>query len=294
MYLVYPKFGQFMLVAHLFLVTYLAHGAEATQSESNATVYADLAYSSSGTNVLLLDLYLPAKSHPMPLPTIVWIHGGSWEEGSRKNPVPALSFTEYGYAIAAVDYRFSQEARFPAQLEDCQAAVMWLREHAETYGLNPDRIGAWGASAGGHLAALLGTVEGDDGEGSARVSAVCDWYGPTDFTLDAQATRSRSSTSMTRLIGGSLEQNRDRVRMANPSTHASSDDPPFLIVHGDRDERVRIAHSRQLHNALLNAGVSSMLYILPGAGHGTREFASNSTLQLVRRFFDRNLKRLSD
>src|SRR5713101_8014594 len=147
----------------------------------------DLEYVKGGHERQKLDLYLPEKSDG-PLPLIVWIHGGGWIGGNKENP-PGLEFLNRGYALASINYRLSQHAKFPAQIEDCKAALRWLRANAKTYNLDPDRIGVWGESAGGHLVALLGTtgdvkeLEGEEGnpQQSSEVQAVVDWFGPTDF-----------------------------------------------------------------------------------------------------------------
>ncbi len=144
-------------------------------------VLRDLPYIEDGHERHRLDLYLPQKAEGQ-LPLIVWIHGGAWQAGS-KNGCPAVSFVGKGYAVASINYRLSQHAVFPAQIEDCKAAIRWLRAQAKKYHLAPDHVGVWGASAGGHLVALLGTsgnVKEFEGEGgnldqSSRVQCVVDW-----------------------------------------------------------------------------------------------------------------------
>src|SRR5262249_24089734 len=134
-----------------------------------------------------LDLYLPDKADG-PLPVVVWVHGGAWRQGS-KNGCPGVYLAARGFAVASVGCRLSHDAVFPAQIEDCKAAVRWLRANAKKYTLDPDHVGAWGASAGGHLVALLGTtggmkdLEGKDGDldQSSKVQCVVDWFGPTDL-----------------------------------------------------------------------------------------------------------------
>ena len=136
-----------------------------------------------------LDLYLPEKVKGR-LPVVVWIHGGAWMEGS-KDDCPAVPFAAEGCAVASINYRLSQHAIFPAQIQDCKAAIRWLRANADKYHLDPDHIGVWGASAGGHLVALLGTtaaVKEFEGRGgnldqSSRVQCVLDWYGPSELTM---------------------------------------------------------------------------------------------------------------
>ena len=256
----------------------------------------DIEYARVGEKSLQLDLYLPREAKA-PLPLVVWIHGGAWLGGNRRNP-PALSFVSSGYAIASISYRLSHEAIFPAQIHDCKAAIRSLRANANKYGLDPDRIGVWGSSAGGHLVALLGTsgdvreLEGDVGTigVSSRVQAVCDWFGPTDFlkmgknAIDHDAPDSPEA----KLIGGPIRQNKQKVTAANPISYVTQDDPPFLIMHGDKDDVVPINQSQLLHEALKKAGVPVTCETVEGAGHG---FRGQEHIERVRRFFDEHLKK---
>ena len=270
-------------------------------------VIADVEYTRVGDKPLQLDLYLPQGHDPKAarLPVVVWVHGGAWRAGTRKNtPAPAV-LVPRGYAVASVTYRLSQEAKWPAQIQDCKAAVRWLRAHADEYGLDPDRFGAWGSSAGGHLVAMLGTAgdvkelegggEGDANQGhSSRVQAVCDWFGPTDFLkMDEQAppnARQRHSapeSPESQLIGGTVTEHPEKVKAANPITYVSKDDPPFLIMHGDKDNLVPLGQSEILRDALEKAGVDVTLHVVRGAGHG---FGGPEISAMVVEFFDRHLK----
>ncbi|MCA8991197.1 MAG: alpha/beta hydrolase fold domain-containing protein [Planctomycetaceae bacterium] len=148
----------------------------------------DIPYVENGHERQVLDLYLP-ESTGKPRPLVLWIHGGAWRAGD-KNSGPWMPLLEKGFVVASMNYRLSQHATFPAQIEDCKAAVRWLKQHAKEYEIDPDHFGAWGSSAGGHLVALLGTsgdiptLEGtSETDVSSRVQAVCDWFGPTDFSL---------------------------------------------------------------------------------------------------------------
>ena len=246
-----------------------------------------------------MDLYWHTDGKPTPV--IVWIHGGGWMGGDRTDCGAALRLLEDGFAIASISYRLSHESRFPAQLQDCRAAVRWLRSNAETYNLNPRRIGAWGASAGGHLAALLGTADGRLRQGdysangpAASVQAVCDWFGPTDFlrmndepsAIDHDAPDSPES----RLVGGPIREHPDRVAAANPATYVTADCPPFLIMHGAQDDLVLPSQSRILHDALTAAGVESQLIALEGLGHGFGPDYPARVMEPVREFFRRHLR----
>lgn len=257
-------------------------------------VIRDLGYVTNGHPRQKLDLYLPAQGTNLPL--VVWIHGGAWLAGSKEQ-CRALPLLKEGFAVASVNYRLSQHAIFPAQLEDCKAAIRWLRAHARLYGIDPDRIGVWGESAGGHLAALLGTTgditEFDTGENldvSSRVQAVCDWFGPTDFIqmnrFPEGQNHNAPASPESRLIGGPILENKDKARRANPITYVSKDDPPFLIMHGDKDRVVPINQSELLAEALKSAGVKVTFHVVGGAGHG---FGGEGNHKLVRDFFVQHL-----
>lgn len=261
----------------------------------------DVPYVANGHEKQKLDLYLPeASSAPRPL--LIWIHGGAWQAGS-KDQCPALrgGWFERGYAVASVEYRFSQDAIFPAQIEDCKAAIRWLRAHAKEYSLDPQRFGVWGSSAGGHLVALLGTSgdvkEFDVGanlDQSSRVQAVCDYYGPTDLiafvTRPGYESHSNPSSPESKLLGGLVMEHKDKAARANPITFVSKDDPPFLIVHGDKDPTVAPNQSQLLFDALKKTGVSAHLHIIHGAGHGGPGFSGKNIDDMVATFFDKKLK----
>ncbi|MCB9921459.1 MAG: alpha/beta hydrolase fold domain-containing protein [Planctomycetaceae bacterium] len=241
----------------------------------------DVEYAEADGVRLLLDVYAPEEpSKPRPL--IVWVHGGGWRNGS-KDQCPALRFLELGYIVASVEYRLSNVAIYPAQIQDCKAAIRWLRANAKSYSIDPDRVGVWGSSAGGHLAALLGTsgeddfLEGKHGntQQSSRVQAVCDFFGPTDFSqMDAHALSAAPfkhdapDSPEALVIGGPVQENPDKVARANPITYVSSDDPPFLIVHGDQDPLVPLHQSQLLFDALKRVKCDVRLHIVAGGAHG--------------------------
>jgi acetyl esterase/lipase len=259
----------------------------------------DLPYVTNGHERQKLDLYLPPGA-TNPLPLIIWVHGGAWKGGSKDN-CPALRYLQSGYAVASINYRLSQHAIFPAQIEDCKAAIRWLRTHAKEYQLDPNRFAAWGSSAGGHLVALLGTSGdvksfevGENLAFSSRVQAVVDFFGPTDFTqmskyapangpFDHDAADSPESL----LIGGAIQQNKDKAAKASPLSYVSQDDPPFLIMHGDKDNLVPYQQSELLRDALQKAGVPVTLKIIEGAGHG---FGGPEITRQVTEFFETQLR----
>lgn len=273
------------------------------QLSGEVEIVRDVVYAQMDGRELALDLYWhPGAGEPEPL--VVWIHGGAWMMGDRSWIPPVLHPLDNGFAMASIDYRLSQEAIFPAQIEDCKAAIRWLRANAARYNFDPDRVGAWGESAGGHLAALLGTA-GDvaawDQQGgsrgySSRVQAVCDWFGPSDL-LQMGATKNGLDHNAVDapealLIGGPVRQNKGRVQQANPITYITPETPPFLIMHGEQDDVVPVGQSELLHRALVEAGLDSTLMIIPGVGHGVMELDEARWAELQRSvvdFFKRTL-----
>lgn len=282
-------------------------GASDAQPPSldDVEVLRDVPFGKVNGRVLTMHIVRPklTSSVAKPMPVIVWIHGGAWIGGSKDSGIPLLlPFAKRGYLGASISYRFSKEAKFPAQIEDCKCAIRFLRAKAKEFNIDPERIGVWGASAGGHLSAMLGTAgdvkefEGSGGwEGfSSRVSAVCDWFGPSDLLamVGEQSTIDRTGPNCPEalLIGGPLLENKDKAVKASPITYVTPDDPPFLIMHGDKDMVVPFSQSKRLFDALKKAGVEVTFVKLKGAGHGGRGFNSPQTMRLVTAFFDKHLK----
>ncbi len=273
-------------------------------------VYGTYVDSHGATQNLALDLLVPSGASG-PFPVVLWIHGGGWSTGSRSPvPAPVADLCGHGYAVAAVDYRLSTVALWPAQIEDCKGAVRFLRAHAAQYGLDPDRFAAWGASAGGELAAMLGTtgglesatvgnasvdLEGTTGGNagvSSRVQAVVDWYGPTDFLAmrfypaTGAPDPDGASSPESRLLGGPIQGRPELAATANPIPFATPDDPPFLIMHGTADDQVPFNQSELLVDALRGQGVPVTFSPVAGAGHGTGAFANTSLEPAVFAFLD--------
>ncbi|MFJ6983790.1 MULTISPECIES: alpha/beta hydrolase fold domain-containing protein [unclassified Streptomyces] len=238
----------------------------------------------SGYRARLLDLAVPPAARPPAV--VLWIHGGAWMEGDRRHPPPTVSadllfgsVLRAGLAVATLDYRHAREAPFPAQLHDVKAAVRYLRHHADRLGVDGRRIGVWGESAGGHLAALAGLtgtadpwLEGTEGvtEGDSAVAAVVDWYGITDVAdllpddpgpLDPYAT----------LLGGADPADPGalarRAVAAGPVAYVRGAAPPFLLMHGTDDTLVPYAHSARLAALLRAEGNEADLVPVPGAEH---------------------------
>jgi acetyl esterase/lipase len=260
-------------------------------------VLRDLEYVPGGHERQKLDLYLPEKADG-PLPVVVWVHGGAWRAGN-KNGCPGIFLAGKGFAVASINYRLSEHAAFPAQIEDCKAAIRWLRANAKKYRLDPDHIGAWGGSAGGHLVALLGTtgdmkeLEGKGGnlDQSSKVQCVLDWYGPTDFRNMPAERANDPKSVVAQLLGGPPAKEKEKVVLASPLAHVHKNCPPFLIMHGDKDQSVALAQSEKLAAALEKVNVPVTLVVLKGAGHGGNEFRTEESRKRIEEFFTQHLKR---
>lgn len=258
----------------------------------------DVVYATPAGKPVLLDLYvpdLPAGLHPL----IIWVHGGGWLGGDKSKPPALALFTGHGYALASIDYTLTQVAKWPAQIYDCKAAIRWLRAHAGDYNLDPERFGVWGGSAGGHLVAMIGVTggmkqfEGDLGNPgvSSRVQAVADCCGPSDFTTienfkSEEDWENRGSVT-TRLLGGPISKNLEIARLASPVTWIAKDDPPFLVMHGEKDTDVPFNQGEAFAAALAKAGVSVKFAPVAGAGHN---LFFPATFSIILDFFDDHLK----
>jgi len=286
-----------LLINALIVVGCFFHATESQQQFSLLT----LSYVPNDDSVAhKLDLYRPANSKG-PWPVIVWIHGGAWLLG-KKEDTPALGIVNSGYAVASINYRLSDQAIFPAQLDDAKAAVRFLRAHAAEYNLKTDKFGAFGMSAGGHLVALLGTTNGiKDMEGtlgnldqSSKVQAVCDWCGPTDLMTIAKQGGKKNKLSLdspggcvAKLLGGLPKDKPDLAKRASAITFVAADNPPILIMHGDSDDVVPIQQSEEFYKALKAANVKAQFVIVKGAKHN---FVTTENLNQAKEFFDRELR----
>lgn len=259
---------------------------------------ANLEYSRPATGALLLDLYLP-KTPPTParpLPVVLWIHGGGWKSGSKEN-CPLTWLVAEGYAVVSLGYRLSWAARWPAQIEDARAAIRWLRTNAARYGLDPTRIAVSGGSSGGNLASIVGTAPAAIGESiSSRVGAVIDFYGTSDIlTLPVnlpdpgKTDANLAASNGAKLLGGIVRDRPDLARSASPLHNITPDDPPFLILHGDKDDQVPLGQSERLHARLREVGIPSEFHVLPGAGHGGKAFDAPEVRGWIRAFLARSL-----
>lgn len=284
------------LIAFLCFVTTSPLWAEL--KASSPEILRDIEFANPGGHSLLMDLYRPAIRKGR-TPVVVFVHGGGWKNGSRKSAQKnAAWLAEHGFTVAAIEYRLTNVAQWPAQIDDCYTAVRWLRDHADEYQLNGNRIGAWGTSAGGHLAILMGTRSYPGPETtSSRVQAICDWFGPSELMSmppnnvgNGRTAEDVTNSNGAKLLGATVREVPDLATDASGIDHVDSKDPPFLIMHGDADPGVPLSQSEKLHEKLQSVGAEAQLNILPGAGHGGKQFSTPESRQIVLNFFLRTLK----
>ncbi len=238
---------------------------------AGAEFTADVAFVQHGHERQKLDIAWTQKGTPRPL--LVWIHGGAYMGGDKaENHALWPDLVKSGYAVATVNYRLSGDAKWPAQITDCKAAIRFLRAHAKEYNIAPGRIAVWGSSAGGHLAALIaasgGATKLDVGEyldQSSAVSCGIDMFGPVDFEKMPQFSSPNSPEA--KMWGRATSQALDMAREANPVTYLSKDSPPLLVFHGEADSVVNISQSRILDEAMKKVGAPGEFVALPGVGH---------------------------
>jgi acetyl esterase/lipase len=291
-----------------------------SQSEDSViTLYAkcwtDLNYTGDNERFHQLDIYLP-NSNKSPFPAIVVIYGSAWFGNDGKSTafrVLGESLLESGFAVVAINHRSSRDAIFPAQIIDVKAAIRFIRANASTYQIDPEFIGVTGFSSGGHLSALAGTsgsvkeytvnsstadLEGNIGSFtsfSSAVNAVVDWFGPTSFQMmdecDTTMNHNAPDSPESSLIGGSIQDNLDKVALADPVTYVDEKDPPFLILHGDADNLVPYCQSQILSEALQKKNVPCQLVIVSNAGHGPGLF-EDAYFEMMTAFFTSEYSKL--
>jgi len=277
---------------------------------SVAPTHKDLAYATVSA-AQKLDIYLPTTGSG-PFPLVIMVHGGGFMFGDKADGggltgVDAL--LEAGYAVASINYRLSGEAQYPAQIHDAKAAVRFLRANAVQYNLNPDKFGAWGASAGGNLVSLLGTtcgvaeLEGADlgnADQSSCVQAVVDWFGPIDFlkmqeqltAAGCSASTDSASSPESKLVGAAIQTVPEKVALTNAMNYITADDAPFFIENGTADCNIPPVQNKNLAEALSAViGADQVTYVsLEGAGHGGSQFETAENLAQVIAFLDKYLK----
>jgi ankyrin repeat protein/dienelactone hydrolase len=260
----------------------------------------DIEYARVGESALLLDMHMPQTVTDSSL--VVWVHGGAWRSGSKQD-MPLGALVEAGYTVASVDYRLSPVAPFPAQVHDIKAAIRYLRAIAPRYGYRADRIAIAGASAGGHLAALVGTTNGSrELEGTigehldqpSDVHAVVNYYGPTNLTtILSQSTATGLAIrvpALELLLGGHPDDKLELAELASPVHHVDRRDPPLLLIHGDQDPQVPINQSRELAGKYKEFELPVRFEVVHGGAHGGSEFYDDKLLGVVRNFLEDSLR----
>ena len=285
------------LTAALLLLAPIGALADEPKPEAPKVATAnDLVYTKAGDSELKLDLARPAGGEG-PFPAVLVIHGGGWRGGNKAQNRGALAeFARRGYVAISPQYRFAPKDTFPAQVHDVKAAVRWLRAHKDEYKVDPDRIGAVGFSAGGHLSMMLGVTGPEDGlEGdvpsdapSSKVQAVVNYFGPTDF----KATDLPDVTKpiVKDFLGGTPEEKPEAAAKASPITFVTADDAPILTFQGTKDPLVPHTQAEKLTDAMTRAGVAGRTELLIGKGHGWGDPEMRYTLDETFAFFDRHLK----
>ena len=285
-----------------FFVTFLALAlapnlVQAQAQKLTVERIPDLTYSAVGDAELKLDLAVP-KEGDGPFPVVVCIHGGAWRGGKRQDLTQTLDvLAGRGYVAAAIGYRLVPAAKFPAQIEDCKAAVRWLRANAKKYKIDAERIGAVGFSAGAHLACLLGVTDKDDGlegnggnaEQSSRVQAVVSFFGPTDLNTKDWAEEIETGI-LVPFVGASYADKPELYRKLSPINYVTKDAPPFLFFHGTEDKLVGIRHSRSLAAKLKSVGVPAKVVEMEGEAHGWRGEKLIDSFKQTVVFFNETLK----
>lgn len=275
-----------------------------SSQQDSVSLLANLEYKRVNERPLHVHLLIPDNTEG-PLPLICWIQGSAFGAFGPQDTflrLPELvQFAKTGYVVASIEHRTCHEAKFPAQIEDIKDAVRFLKKNSTQYFINPNRVGAWGNSSGGYLAAFLCTstkvsgfnLDTTDDPLNSCIQAVVDWYGPTDFLqmslypsiLDHDASGSPESL----FIGSPIQEQPELVKRANPITYISENTPPFLIMHGDQDEYVPFNQSELLFEALNRNGHSPLMYKVTGAGHG--DGFGSEQYSIVKAFFDQHLSK---
>ncbi len=264
--------------------------------EDSGPVIRDVEYARGDESGLKLDLYLSPKQQRSPM--IVWVHGGAWRSGTKKE-MPLGKLIEDGYTVASIDYRLSTQAKFPAQIYDIKSAIRFLRGHGNQWHLATEKIVIAGDSAGGHLAALVGVSNGeaelegevgDDRKQSSNVQGIISFYGGSDLTTILQQSTPHGLSvrvpALELLLGGQPGAVPALARLASPVFHVDPQDPPLLLLHGDQDPQMPVNQALEFWGAYQKVKAPVQLEILPGAGHGGAVFYDADRLAVVRKFLD--------
>ena len=286
------------------LLAAVAQGKESVvalyQTFPDVDVKRNIVYTKNGGIPVKLDLYRP-RQRKQPVPGLIFIHGGGWAAGKKEDySYYGQVFANKGYIVASINYRLTSEAAFPAAVEDCKCAVRWMRAHAARLGVDPDRIGVAGGSAGGHLSLMVAyssdepKLEGNgehQGVGS-HVRCVVSLYGPTDLTTEFARTNEIAAPIVKRFLGGTFDEKRDLYRQASPINYVSDGDPATLVLHGTVDEIVPINQSDLLVAKLKQTGIPYVYDRLEGWPHGMdlANRVNQRCVWLMDRFFHKCLR----
>ena len=288
--------GVISLEEHLAFLNRRSGGGGKQQAHPDYRTVRNQDYVGEGNQRQMLDLFLPREKSAKPRPLVVYIHGGGWKAGSKEGGFGRLRpfLEETGFAGAAINYRLTNEASWPAQIHDCKAAIRWLKAHAREYGYDADRIAVWGTSAGGHLVGMLGVsgdvpgLEGKLGkhlEQESGVTCVVNYFGPSNLlTMDdfpSSIKHSAADSPEGKLVGGALQEVKKVTVNASPVTHVSAGDAPMLLAHGTKDKLVPYQQSVEFSERLSKEGVEFVFITMDGAGHG---FRSEELTRRVRAF----------
>lgn len=269
---------------------------------SGTTLYGNISYANDTLKKHLLDIYLPpVKKTSYAL--IVWVHGGAWMLNDKYADMGYMTqtlkaFADSGYAVASIDYRWSTTAPFPAQIQDCNQALQFLYDNAAKYSLDKNKIALIGFSAGGHLASLLALSNNNgiksfyaDGKKSKFKVRLClDFYGPSNFNMLTGNESADPKSPVSLLLGATVIARPDLAKMASPATYIDKNDPPFLIVQGEKDESVNPEQSRSLSEKLTKAGVKNELIVVTGAPHYGVMFDAENIRKSIFKFLDAYMK----
>jgi len=259
----------------IVFLCFLLASAVAQTSQPRFRVVSNVQYCTGGAEPLLMDIFIPRQRSKAMIPAILWLHGGGWERGDKNGNSGALMLAHAGFVTASIFYRLSGDDPFPADIEDCKCAIRYLRANAAKYGIDPNRIGVSGASAGGHLAELVATADekaGLEGTGgwpnvSSRVQAASAYYGVSDFTVGAMQFQHHTGKVVVKLFRGDENERPELYRQASPIRHVSKNNPPLLLVHGEKDDLVPFSQSVEMAKAYRLAGLTVEFIPVRNAGH---------------------------
>ncbi len=259
----------------LFFLALTGAGAAAQTPAASYTTIGDVQYCTGGGKPLLMDVFLPTHPVRTPAPVVLWIHGGGWERGDKNGNSGAVMLAEEGFVTSSLFYRLSGDSPFPADIEDCKCAIRFLRANAARFGIDPDRIGVAGASAGGHLAELVATAGPDAGlegtggwpDASSRVQAASAYYGASDFTVGELEFQHHTGLVIVKLFRGTEKQKPELYKKASPIFYVGRGAPPLFLAHGEQDELVPFDQSVRMAEAYREAGLDVEFIPVKNAGH---------------------------